>query len=114
MNGKNIAIGIVVLAVISIAVFALGTKPATPSAKPETQPTVTGQPDTQTLTGVPTLPIPTTANKSTYKNGTYEAVGDYVSPGGPQQVDITLIITDGIVSSANFVPKAKGEMSVKM
>ncbi len=41
-----------------------------------------------------------------YKNGTYTVVGEYVSPGGPEQVEITLVIEDDKVLNASGVSKA--------
>lgn len=108
MNGKNIAMGIVVIAVIAIAVFALGTKPA-PASKDTN---VKTQPTTEVTAAA--SPSAAMMKRKSYKDGTYQAIGDYVSPAGPQQVDITLTLKDGTVSSAEFISKAKGEMSIKM
>lgn len=41
-----------------------------------------------------------------YKDGTYTSTGTYVSPGGPEIVEVTLIIKNDIVESADFVGKA--------
>jgi uncharacterized protein with FMN-binding domain len=43
---------------------------------------------------------------SNYKDGTYTAIGDYVSPGGPEQVEVTIVLKGDIVESADFVAKA--------
>jgi len=51
-------------------------------------------------TTVATLPT------SSYKDGTYEAIGHYNSPGGAETIDVTLTLKDGIVSGANVVSQA--------
>lgn len=35
-----------------------------------------------------------------YKNGTYSVVGNYVSPGGPRELNVTIILADGVISDA--------------
>ena len=63
------------------------------------KPTV-GIEEKNTVTIETTTPDETT--QSTYKNGTYEAKGGYVSPNGPEQIDITMTLKDDIVASAQF------------
>lgn len=41
-----------------------------------------------------------------YADGTYEATGSYVSPGGQQQVEVTLSLTDGVVTAVTVTPDA--------
>lgn len=68
-------------------------------------PTVT----TQEVVGqqVVTNSTPTMTSKtSQYKNGKYMVVGDYVSPGGPEQIDVSLTLENGIVKEVMVTPKA--------
>lgn len=51
---------------------------------------------------------------SAYKDGTYTAVGDYVSPGGPEQVEVTLTIKDGVVTDSVFKHLAERPISLQM
>ncbi len=48
-----------------------------------------------------------------YKNGTYAAVGNYVSPAGPEQVDVTLTLQEGIVTDATFKGEATHPTSMR-
>lgn len=50
----------------------------------------------------------------TYKNGTYSVIGDYVSPGGDEEVGVTLTLTDDIITDVAFEVKAERPISVKM
>ncbi|MBP9815678.1 hypothetical protein KBD09_00365 [Candidatus Woesebacteria bacterium] len=98
MNSKNLAMGLIVLAVIALAVFTLGSKPTT--QKTET-------------------PTPTTAEvqvdaKTEYKDGTYEAIGNYTSPAQKEEVAISLTLKDGLVTDATFEGKGVHEISKKM
>jgi len=61
-------------------------------------------------TGTPTS-MPTTAKTaestmSSYKNGTYTKTGNYVSPGGPEQIEVTVVLADGVIKDATVVSKA--------
>lgn len=44
---------------------------------------------------------------SEYKNGTYTSIGSYVSPGGPEEIELTLVITNDVVEDAVLVAKAE-------
>ena len=44
--------------------------------------------------------------KGSYKDGTYTVVGNYVSPGGPREIDVTITLNDDIITDSVFVGKA--------
>lgn len=39
---------------------------------------------------------------STYANGTYSATGTYLSPGGRQSIELTVTITDGVITDTSI------------
>jgi hypothetical protein len=41
-----------------------------------------------------------------YKNGTYSAVGSYSTPGGQESIDLTVTITDGVITSTTLKENA--------
>ncbi|OGK19379.1 hypothetical protein A3D80_00610 [Candidatus Roizmanbacteria bacterium RIFCSPHIGHO2_02_FULL_40_13b] len=90
MNTKYVIIGLIVVALIGFGFWQFGLNK---------KPTV-GIEEKNTVTIETTTPDETT--QSTYKNGTYEAKGGYVSPNGPEQIDITMTLKDDIVASAQF------------
>jgi uncharacterized protein with FMN-binding domain len=47
------------------------------------------------------------AAAATFKDGTYTALGKYVSPGGPSAVDVTLTLKKNVVAGVEVVPKAE-------
>ncbi len=47
-----------------------------------------------------------------YKNGTYSAVGTYVSPAGPESIDVKVTITNDVITDATVVSKASNPTSV--
>lgn len=51
---------------------------------------------------------------SAYKDGTYSAVGDYVSPGGAEQVGVTVTLKDGVIVDSSLRVLAERPISVKM
>ena len=50
-------------------------------------------------------PVETTIS-SKYKDGIYSAVGNYTSPGGSEQIAITLTLKDDVIVDASAVSKA--------
>ena len=54
-----------------------------------------------------TVPKQTTAKAtSVYKNGTYSATGSYMSPGGYDQVGVTLTLANDIITDVSVTPMA--------
>ena len=39
------------------------------------------------------------AGEATYKNGEYSATGEYVSPGGPQKVGVTVTLNNDVITA---------------
>ncbi|AZG45335.1 FMN-binding protein [Gordonia insulae] len=39
------------------------------------------------------------ATGASYRNGEYTATGDYVSPGGPQQVGVTVTLSNNVITA---------------
>ncbi len=66
------------------------------------------------------LPVDTTKTEievelaTTYKNGTYSAVGSYVSPAGPENVEVVLTLKNDLVIDATVVGKATATRSKTM
>lgn len=57
---------------------------------------------------------PTTKSSiSVYKDGTYSAIGSYMSPGGPNKIKITVTLASDIITNASGVNMAGDERSVK-
>lgn len=48
-----------------------------------------------------------------YKNGEYSAVGNYESPGGPEEVYVSLMLKDNVITDVTFETKAERPLSVK-
>lgn len=48
-----------------------------------------------------------------YKNGTYTAAGVYVSPGGPEEISVTVTIANGIVTNTSANPASENPVSLK-
>ncbi|OGL62684.1 hypothetical protein A3C09_02805 [Candidatus Uhrbacteria bacterium RIFCSPHIGHO2_02_FULL_47_44] len=69
------------------------TEQTTPSENTQPAP-VPEQP-----TPTPNTPAATpTTQKSSYKDGTYSATGNYVSPGGSESVLVTVVLKDDVVT----------------
>lgn len=49
-----------------------------------------------------------------YKDGEYEAVGMYTSPGGEESIDVTLTLVEGVVTEATVESNATRPISKQM
>lgn len=47
------------------------------------------------------------ADASAYKDGVYTTTGNYTSPGGPETIDVTLTVEDGVIVDASVVSNAE-------
>ncbi len=77
--------------------------------------------ETEPVNTTPTQPEPVTNEPATtpvsalsHKDGTYTAVGNYLSPGGPEQVGVTLTLKDDVIVDSSFEIKAERPISKNM
>ncbi|KND50331.1 MAG: FMN-binding protein [Parcubacteria bacterium C7867-003] len=95
------AIVVLVLAIASYGVFKYVKKDSTSGVPVVTPPT--SEP-------VVLPPVST----SVYKDGTYTVDGSYVSPGGEEKINVTLVLKDDVVVDATVKALATNTVSVKM
>lgn len=48
---------------------------------------------------------------SSYKDGTYSATGSYLSPGGRESIDLTVVIKDGVITDTTLATHASSRDS---
>jgi len=65
-------------------------------------------------TNTPATNEPAAAAPHQYKDGTYSAVGHYVSPAGPETINVTITLKDSVVTDANVVSNATNKKSIFM
>jgi hypothetical protein len=83
----------------------------TPAPTPEPPvPTPTPEPTPAPVTTPPPTPKP---GKTSYKNGTYSAKGDYTYHSGSEQITISLTLKDDIVTDTTFQAVPSVPMSGK-
>lgn len=63
----------------------------------------------QTLTPTPDASAADekTVAEAAYKNGVYTTTGNYTSPGGPETIDVTVTVEDGVIVDATVVGNAE-------
>ncbi len=106
-NGGLIAIiGIIVIVLVGVIGYQTMTKQQSTTNQTQTQ-----TPATQEQTAETTQPTTGETTTGAYKDGTYTAVGNYTSPGGQEEVDVTLTIANGVVTDSEFVSKATRPIS---
>ena len=110
-NKIGTIIGVVVIVVVAVVALLSGKK--TPDVTPtpdQAAPTTSQAPEQNLPATTPATPQSSpadTAKKSVsiYKDGTYSATGSYMSPGGPDQIAITLTIANDIVTDVSATPE---------
>lgn len=101
MNGKNIIIALIALAVLGVAYMQFSAD--APESKTQDATTMEKKEKNNADIIVEEL-----------QNGTYEATGEYISPAGPESIDVTLTLQDGVVTDADVVSKAVNQKSIAM
>lgn len=101
-KGKGVwwALLVVLVAVITFGVVKLGDKKVDSPVNSDTE-------GTEEATATQTT-------EYMYKDGTYTAMGSYTSPAGPEEIEVSLTLKDGLVTNTVVVPKATNEVSIKL
>lgn len=89
---------LIVLVAGGMAAFFQSKKPADPIVSADTAPSVSTPSETVSAATVPVTP---------YKNGAYSTTERYSAPDGSQSMDVTLTITDGMITESSVVPGSK-------
>ncbi len=58
--------------------------------------------------------IPSQPIAAGYKNGTYSAVGSYISPGGTEEVGVTVVIENGMIINSSVAIMSERPISAAM
>ena len=108
-NKKTIGISVaVVVVIVLVLIFLEKQNPAPVAVQPSTDTT-----SSQQSTPVNTTPVTTSTtvdttkdsvSANTYKDGTYTAIGSYMSPGGPDKISVTLTVKNDVVTVASVTP----------
>lgn len=56
----------------------------------------------------------THTNPSSYESGKYEAIGRYISPGGAEEIGVTLVLEDSIIVDSEVKVLATRDISLKI
>jgi len=105
-NNNPMMIG--VIAVVAIAVIGVGILMFGGTKKSEEMTEVnTNTPTVMSPTTAAPNTTDTTATMTTYKDGVYTATGEYVSPGGPEQIDVKITLAKNVITDAVVTPKAE-------
>ena len=113
-KGMNTSLMVVLLVVVVIAGlvgYQMINKKETEEVIVET-PVVPEPTNTETASGIVESGTDS-ADLATYKNGTYAVIGEYKSPAGPEEIDVTIILEDAIIRDVTVVAKATNPVSVK-
>lgn len=93
-NNNNLMIGLVVIALIAAVSFTVLAPKNESGQDVDTTSAVTTPQEERTTTTAPAMKA-----AIDYKNGEYNAVGEYTVPGAKEQLGVTLTLTDGVVTA---------------
>lgn len=112
---KNSSVLVWVVSVVVIALIAYGGyKYFNKNSFDEVESQVVVPKDNNTTTeNVVNTPETIVVPELIYKNGVYSSIGDYISPGGSEQIGITLTLKDDVIVDAKAEVKATRPASVK-
>ena len=70
----------------------------------------------ETIPVVPTSVniLPATSAASNYKDGKYTVIGTYKSPAGPEEIGVTLVLANNIITESNVEVRATAPKSLKL
>ena len=105
-------VGLIVIAFIGIVAYQSQNQSQTQNtAATQPTPAVTAgaQSGSTSEEAGPTLAAD--ADASAYKDGTYTAVGNYTSPGGQEELGVTLTVASGVVTASEVEVKATRPIS---
>lgn len=111
-NSNKMVFPLVLVAIVAIAAIVFYT--TSMSSKSQTTNTsVQTSPAAQQATSAPVQEqdAMAPAASSSYKDGTYSATGNYVSPGGAREIEVSITIADGKITDSTFVGKAEDPQS---
>lgn len=113
--GQWIALIVLIMIVGGLLAFVIAERSDSDDLPPQTAQVPTSS-TTPTPAQVPPATIPEAippAQKSVYKDGTYSATGTYVSPGGEDLLDVTLVLKSDVVTDVQIGVKAQNPTSKK-
>jgi len=116
-NGKSSSkvglaiIGVIVVAFIGIVAYQSQNQSQNQNTNPQSSPAVTQGAQTETNTTQEAGPTLADQEASAYKDGTYNAVGNYTSPGGQEELGVTLTVASGVVVDSTVEVLATRPMS---
>jgi uncharacterized protein with FMN-binding domain len=119
MNNKKVLISIGAVVIVAAGVYGVAAMSKQSSAPAEIMPTTDTTSGTSSAVTTPVADTPTKTttsgqvSASTYKDGTYTATGSYRSPGGPDQIKITVALKNDIITSVSAVPMPGDRESTK-
>lgn len=106
MSPKLIAGALVIIIVVAIAGFSSKNKSRPSSGQKQ----VIVTPNSSKTMGVAATGL---SSSSSYKDNTYSAEGDYVSPGGDEHLLVKVTLKGGVITGAEVNPEATRPNSVK-
>jgi len=102
-SSKMIIMSVVVIVIILVGVIGYQALSKNSSVKEEMQEKTEEQTAVPTETVAPVSTDGAKMTKSSYKNGSYTETGNYISPGGEEQIQVTLTLTDGKITDSSVV-----------
>jgi hypothetical protein len=105
MNKYIVPAAVIVIIVLAVITFPLFTAKKTPPVTPTPTPVLSER--------LESTDADSNSASTTYADGTYQEVGNYVSPGGPREINVTVTLEDDIITDAVFEGLATDPTSMR-
>lgn len=106
-KNKNVLITVLVIAVLATASYGV-YRSSNSSVE-----TVTAPQNQNEVAPIAQQDVPSVVSAS-YKDGEYNVVGNYISPGGAEEIGVKITLKDNVVTDVAVEPKATRPISKKM
>ena len=112
-SSKAVGIVIGIIVVVAIVLVTILSSKKAPAVAPATDQTSSDTTTTSQLPPADTTTTTTTTSASVYKDGTYSATGSYQSPGGQDQIAVTLTLKNDIITDVTATPEPGDHTSAR-
>lgn len=110
-------VGLIIVGLLAVAALGVLVYEKRPQTSPASQTTVVEESATSADTNGAVTDNSNAmqgAEESAYQDGEYTVMGEYTSPGGPEQIEVSLTLENGVVVDAEVVPQATLPISQQM
>ncbi len=98
---------------IAVALAGCSTDASGAPADAQTVPSAAATPSAQATPPAESTSAPDASGGSTYADGTYDAKGNYISPNGKEEIDVSVTLAGDVITAVTVTPEATNPTAVQ-